>query len=461
MKKMTRIANAVLATMIPLLAAQSGYAADASELGKSLTWFGAEAGANADGSIPAYEGGLPFKDQNGADHYVDPYAADKPLYSITAQNMEQYKDQLAPGSIEMLKRFPTFRIDVYPTRRSMQYPDWYLENTKKNVGTARLEGKVEGDKLAGTADKGLPHQGLPFPVPKTGYEVMWNSFMRYAPPITRLHSTSWLVDAGGKRNPLPFNDATYMHPWSEQSGKLRERTFDAYWGFNTELYAPATSAGTQFLNYYIPDAAAPAPIWFYTPGQRRVRKAPEFAYDIPMAAYAGVLLWDEPWGFAGRMDRFDFKLVGKKEMIVPYNTFALTNSTTAQEVLGDSHIAPESVRWEKRRVWVVESTRKADARHAYSRRTFQIEEDCWCIVSTESYDNAGAMWRVQNIYNFPAYDVGGMNHIAFSANDLLKGSYVVINVGNKERGNYVRSYNSMDGLQLRLTPQAVAGSSVR
>ncbi|MCY1284362.1 hypothetical protein D9M70_332620 [compost metagenome] len=461
MKKISRIAQTIIASLIPMLAAQTGYAADVSDLGKSLTWFGAEAGANADGSIPAYEGGLPFKAPAGTERYEDPFAADKPLYTVTAQNAAQYAELLAPGTLEMLKRFPTYSINVYPTRRSMQYPEWYLENTRKNVGTARLEGKSEGDRIAGAAEDGLPFQGLPFPVPKTGYEVMWNSFLRYAPPITRLHGTSWLVDGSGKRNPLPGVDGSYLHPWSEKTGKLRSRTYDAYWGFHTTLYSPATSAGTQFLNYYIPDAAAPAPIWIYTPGQRRVRKAPEFAYDIPMAAYAGVLLWDEPWGFAGRMDRFDFKLVGKKEMIVPYNTYALTNNTTSEEALGEQHLKPETIRWEKRRVWIVESSRKADARHAYSKRTFQIEEDCWCIVGTESYDNGGALWRVQSVFNFPAFDVGGMNHDAFVVNDLLKGNYVVINVGTKDSGNYIRSYESMDDLTLRLTPQAMAGGSVR
>jgi hypothetical protein len=457
------MAHGALALAVTLLAAQGTQAAvsedEAKDLGGKLTAFGAESGANADGSIPAYDGGMKAAEKSG-DRYDNPFAGEKPLYSITAKNMAQYDKLLTPGAKEMLKRFPDYRLDVYPTHRTMRYPDWYVENTRKNATTAKLEGKVEGDKIAGAAEDGLPFQGIPFPIPKSGYEVMWNHALRYAPAVTRTHTRNWLVDSGGSRNELPGIDATYLHPWSEETGKLRKQTYDAYFGFNTLLYSPPTQAGTQFLNYYTPDAAAPAPIWIYTPGQRRVRKAPEFAYDIPMSAYSGVLFWDEPWGFEGRMDRFDFKLVGKREMIIPYNDFDLVNKKS-EEVLSKQHLNPDAVRWEKHRVWSVEATRKPDARHAYSKRTFEIEEDCWCIVNAESYDNSNALWRVQYLYNFPTSDVGGMNDRAFTVNDLLKGNYVVINVGVGEPGNYVRSYKSQEGLSLRLSPQAVSAGSVR
>jgi len=202
-------------------------------------------------------------------------------------------------------------------------------------------------------------------------------------------------------------------------------------------------------------------VWFYTPGQRRVRAAPEFNYDIPIASYGGVLVWDELFGFVGRMDRFAFKLVGKKEMIVPANVYGVTNLTTSQQALGPKHVNPETLRWEKRRIWVVDAVRKPDARHAYSRRTFYIDEDSWMIVAAESYDSAGKLWRAANILTYPTYDVGGNNNSTWSFNDLVKGNYFVINVGAKDPGNHVRSYTSGEGLPIKLTPQAVAAGSVR
>ncbi len=461
--KIKRFYHSALALAVTILASNTGYAAvsaeEAARLGQELTRFGAEQGANADGSIPAYEGGLIGQQKANRDLYDDPFAGDAKLYSINAQNMAEYEQFLSAGTKAMLERFPSYRLDVYPTRRSMGYADWFLDNTVKNATTASLGGSVEGDKVEGAADDGLPFQGIPFPIPQNGYQAMWNYQFRFAPVVTQFRSSNWLVDHGGSRNFLATNDASYLHPWSEQSGKFRGKTYDAVFGFNTLMAAPPTSAGTQFLNYYTPDAAAAAPIWIYTPGQRRVRKAPEFAYDIPMAAYGGVLFWDEPWGFTGRMDRFDFKLVGKKELIMPYNVFG--QQLASDKVLADNHVNPDVLRWEKRRVWVVEADRKANARHAYKKRTFMIEEDCWCLVQTEAYDNSGALWKVQDLYNMPAYDVGGMINNAFVANDLIKGNYVLINVGAEEPGNFLRAYDSDEGLVLRLTPRAVSGGSVR
>lgn len=435
---------------------------EAKQLGTKLTRFGADPDKNADGSIPAYTGGLKKAHAADANQYEDPYANEKPLYSITAKNMGEYQGVLADGQKALLQRFPdSFRMDVYPTHRSTAYADWFLDNTVKNATTSKLGGAVEGDKVIGAAADGEPFQGIPFPLPKSGYEVMWNMMFHFAPPVTMLRDRAWLVDSNGNQNELPGIEAAYLHPWSEPSGKLRKEAYDGVFGFYTALYSPPTSAGTAFLNFYQPDAAAATPIWIYTPGQRRVRKAPEFAYDIPMSSYAGVLFWDEPWGFVGRMDRFNMKLIGKKEMVIPYNVFGATNQKTSEEVLGKHHVNPDAVRYEKHRVWVVEGTRKEGARHAYSKRVFYVEEDCWCLVGTESYDNGGKLWRVAELYNFPAYDLGGVNNDTWAFNDLQKGNYLIINTGRKEKGNYVRSYKSADGLSIPLTPNALAASSVR
>ncbi|HSV70701.1 MAG TPA: DUF1329 domain-containing protein [Methylibium sp.] len=468
MKRPIQTAIAGLGLAALLSAAPAAYAAasadEAKELGKTLTRFGAEAGKNADGSIPAYTGGLqspPAGWKAGADRYADPFAGDKPLYTITNENLAKYQAQLSEGTVALFKRYADYRVDVYSTQRTMAYPEWFVANTVKNATTASLSGKVQGDKVSGTAPDGYPFQGIPFPIPKNGYEAMWNHMFRFAPPVSLMRSANYLVDTSGKVNDLPAFTAPYMHPWSEESGSFRKQTFDGVFGFSTLLISPPTSAGTHFLNFYLPDAAADTPIWFYTPGQRRVRKAPEFAYDVPMAAYAGILFWDEPWGFVGRMDRFDMKLVGKKELIVPYNVFGVTNTMDAKAVLGKEHVNPAAVRWEKRRVWVVEATRKEGARHAYSKRSFFLEEDCWCLVQAEAYDNSGKLWRVTHNYMFPAYDTGGMNGDSFMSADIQKGNYVVINTDRSVPGNFVRHYKSPEGLDLKLSPQAVAAGSVR
>ena len=82
-----------LAIGAPAMAAVS--AAEAAKLGAELTPLGAVKAGNADGSIPAWEGGLTSAAQAGfpnyrpGQHHPDPYASDKPLYTVTSANMAQ------------------------------------------------------------------------------------------------------------------------------------------------------------------------------------------------------------------------------------------------------------------------------------------------------------------------------------------------------------------------------------
>lgn len=437
-------------------------AEEAKQLGTTLTEFGAEKAGNKDGSIPAYTGGVEKVlgyDPGTSRKYVDPFAGEKPLYSVDAKNMEQYADMLTEGTKAVMRLHDDYRIDIYPTHRSIRYADWVLENTLKNATTVKLAGKIEGDTVEGADKNNLPYRGIPFPIPKNGYEVMWNNYMKHRPAVVHLLSTAFLVDTSGRVSSLPNTDEWYLHPWNDVKDYLRPQTYNCVWGFSALLTAPPASAGIVFLNFYTPDLAGQK-VWFYTPGQRRIRRAPEFAYDVPVASYGGALLWDEVGCFVGRMDRFDFKLVGKKEMLVPYNVFGPTNNISHEEYLGPKFVKPETMRFEKHRVWVVDATRKSNARHVYSRRTFYLDEDSWSIVATESYDDAGEIYRVFHSLIYPTYDIGGINAIAWICYDIIKGNYAVINVTGDE-GDAVRSYDTGEGLPINLTPAAVEAAGVR
>lgn len=445
-------------------AAAAVSAEEAKQLGSTLTEFGAEKAGNKDGSIPAYTGGVEKVagyDPKTSATYVDPYASEKPLYSVDAKNMAQYDAMLTPGTKGLMKQHAGYRIDVFPTHRSIRYSQSALQSSVKNATTAKLGGQIEGDAIEG-ADKGnLPYAGVPFPIPKTGYEVMWNNNFRYSAAVVHHVGSAVLVDSAGAQSRLPDVNEYFLHPWYDTKGTLRAKTFDSYFGFNALLTSPPPSAGIVFLNYYLPNSADTGHIWFYTPGQRRVRLAPEFSYDVPIASYGGVIFWDETFAFVGRMDRFDFKLVGKKEMLVPYNVFGSTNTMLMKDVVGPKYVNPAATRFEKHRVWVVDATRKATARHAYSRRTFYIDEDCWCITTSESYDSANNLYRVTQTNNFPTYDVGGVDMASWTTYDLIKGNYFIVNALQKEPGNSVHAYETAEGLPINLTSQAVAAGGVR
>jgi Protein of unknown function (DUF1329) len=452
-------------TLVALQAPAAVTPEDAKQLGTTLTEFGAEKAGNQDGSIPAYTGGIenvPGYDPKTSAHYVDPFAADKLLYSVDSKNAAQYDALLTPGTKALMSAHPDYRIDVYPSHRSTRYASWVIQNTVKNATTAKLGGEIEGDAVVGTDKNNLPFAGIPFPMPKNGYEVMWNYKLHFAPAATHNYTTAYLIDTAGNVSNLPGTDEYFLHAWYDKNNKLRGETFDSWLGFSAMLTDPPSSAGIVFLNFYLPTAAEGGQkVWFYTPGQRRVRMAPEFAYDVPIASYGGVIVWDEIFGFVGRMDRFDFKLVGKKEMLVPYNVYGPTQTMQHKDYLGPKFVNPAAVRFEKHRVWVVDATRKANARHAYSRRTFYIDEDSWAILASESYDNAGKIWRATYMLEYPTYDTGGVNIDGWITYDLIKGNHFIINVGMGEPGHSFHAYDTAEGLHINLTPRAVEAAGVR
>jgi hypothetical protein len=445
-------------------AAAAVTAQEAEAIGNTLTEFGAEKAGNADGTIPAYTGGL--KSVAGytpdMDRYIDPFKDEKPLFTIDATNMAKYDDQLTEGSKALLKKFPSYHMDVYPSHRTFYLPQWILDNSKKNATTAKLTGEVKGDSMAGAAPDGLPLAGVPFPIPKDAYEVMWNHKLNFGAAVVHERSQAFLVDTAGGVTPLPNPDEYFVRAWSDKDPSTRAKVFDATFGFDATLVSPPASAGIVFLNWYLPTAADEGQkVWFYTPGQRRVRRAPEFAYDIPIASYGGVILWDEIFGFVGRMDRFDFTLVGKKEMIVPYNVFKVTNTMPARQALDKHTMAPDSLRFEKHRIWVVEANRKAGARHAYKKRRFYVDEDSWNVIQVSGWDEAGNLWRIHDVWTFPTYNTGGLSNAAWTTYDLIKGNYFTTNMGHADPGYFVKSYSTAAGLSIQLTADAVAAGSVR
>ena len=447
-------------------------AEEAKQLGTTLTEFGAEKAGNADGSIPAYTGGLAMKDvpsydPNKNQFYVDPYANEKPLYSIDAKNVAQYDALLGAGTKAMIKLYPGYRVDVYPSHRTARYSPWVLANTIKNATTAKLGGPVYGDNLLGADEGNNAFPGVPFPIPKTGAEVIWNHFTHFAPTITHRKNQGYLVDTAGNRTNLPSVDEYFVHAWYDENKVKpirKEIPGDAVFGFNAVLTAPPTSAGIVFLNFYTARGEdGGQKVWFYTPGQRRVRMAPEFAYDVPIASYGGVIFWDEIFGYVGRLDRYDFKLLGKKELIVNYNSYKSTSTAKTEEMFKTKFVNPDIVRWEKHRVWVVEAIRKPGARHIYSKRTFYVDEDSWAIVGADQYDNAGNLYRVQQNNLFAHYDTGGASVDSWTTYDIIKGNFMFINVDVNKPGNLLRAWNNSDCCEgkLNFTPQSVAASGVR
>ncbi len=412
-KLLAAMVAAAIAT--PALAAIS--AEEVKALGTTLTVIGAEKGANKEGTIPAYTGGLttpPAGYKAGDGIRPNPFAAEKPRVVVDAKNMAQYADQLTEGTKTLLQRYPTFRVDVYPTQRTVAFPKWVSDNTAKVAVKAKTLN--EGRSIEGA------HAGFPFPIPKTGYEVMWNHLVRFNGQAYEAKYRNLSVDAGGRTTLVTEGTSVQEYPYWDNT----KTSAETYWRIKNTYTGPARRAGEALmvidpLDIGTKDRRA----WMYLPGQRRVKVAPDLAYDTPNPGTSGATTFDDVFIFNGSMDRFDFKLVGKKEMIVPYNAYTAVYGSKQDDLLKPNHLNPDLVRWELHRVWVVEATLREGKRHVYSKRTFYIDEDSWAALASDEYDARGQIYRAGFAYMAPSYDQPSPYTDMFGHYDLVSRVYSV------------------------------------
>lgn len=407
---------------------------EAAALGTTLTPIGAEKAGNKAGTIPEWTGGVitPVAGFKTGGHYPDPFGSDKPLFTIDATNMEKYKANLSPGQMALMKRYPDWKMKVYPTRRSAGFPQGIYNETKENATKVKL---VEGG-VGFTGTTG----GTPFPIPKSGLEVIWNHICAYKGDTYRTFWSQAPVTASGDYNLVSFN-YEYDFVYSNQNKKPSERENNLLFYFLQAITAPPRLAGSILLVHEFADQVSqPRKAWSYSPGQRRVRLAPNVSYDNPGTAADGLRTNDDFFMYNGATDRYDWKLVGKKEMYVPYNSYVINGNTLkVKDVLKKGHVNPEPARYELHRVWEVEANVKAGTSHVYKKRSFYIDEDSWIILVSDKYDNRDQLWRVDEQHTTQYYDVPFLAPGLEVKHDLQSGRYIALSIRNEETVVYDRS----------------------
>ncbi|MFQ5349830.1 MAG: DUF1329 domain-containing protein [Thermoanaerobaculia bacterium] len=421
---LTAGALALLAS-ISLPAAAELTAAEAARLGADLTPVGAEKAGNADGTIPAWDGGIakPPAGYAPGEHHRNPYAGDEILLTITGANMAEHADKLTAGHQAMLKTYDTFKMKVYPSRRSAAYPQRIYDATKRVATTAKL---VEGgDGISGAV------MGTPFPIPQSGVEVVWNHLTRYRGEIASRKISQAAPTRGGSYTEVVFEDE--FNVVYSQEGQTEESLNNRILYFKQEVVAPARLAGGILLVHETLDQVKePRQAWLYNPGQRRVRRAPNVAYDNPGTAADGMRTSDQFDMFNGAPDRYDWKLLGKKEIYVPYNNYDLHSDTLKhKDILTPLHINPEHLRYELHRVWVVDATLKEGTSHIYKRRTLYVDEDSWQVLLVDQYDKRDQLWRVSEGFVINYYDVPMLWTTLEVHTDLQAGRYLAIGLDNE------------------------------
>lgn len=402
---------------------------ESKKLDKELTPLGAQRNANADGSIPKWEGGittLPAGYKEG-DHHVDPFPSDNTLFTITSKNVDEYKGNLTPGQIKLFETYPeTFSMNVYQTRRSASFPSHVYDAIKSNATKAEL---VEGGN--GITDASV---GIPFPIPKNGLEAIWNHILRYRGEHVKREGGQVSPTASGDYTYLGFEESLIL-PYNVKGAKPEElQKTNILFKFKQKVTEPARVAGTALLVHETMDQIkTPRQAWTYNTGQRRVRRAPNVAYDTPGTASDGLRTTDDFDMYNGAPDRYTWELKGKQELFIPYNDYRLhSNELKYEQILQPGHINPQYVRYEKHRVWVVEAKLKSSTRHTYKKRVFYIDEDSWQIAVTDIYDNRDELYRVGVAHGVNYYEVPTQWSTLEVYHDLQSRRYLAMGLDNEE-----------------------------
>ncbi len=442
--KHLKVAMAITAAVgMAGVAHAKGSAAELARLGKDLTCMGAEKAGTPSGVAEwtgKWLGAAPGMTTKVGAHPVDPYANEKPLFTITAQNVAQYADKLSDGQKAMFKKYPnTFKMNVYPSHRDFRYEDSVCKAAYKNAAEAEL------------AENGLSvkngHMGAAaFPFPKTGLEVLWNGVLPNRAAVDFRDTDIAIVSPNGK---ILWG---WQQMWSyarNNDEKLRGTKYEglsSYTRIVTLLPEREKGAMTRVLDSFTMEKEARL-AWQYIPAVRRVRQAPGFGFDMPNPSSAGTLTVDDTRLFNGSGERYNWKLLGKREVYIPYNGFKLEGKAAGEnkyaKLLTPNHENPEFVRWELHRVWVIEGKVKDGFRHLYPARTLYVDEDTWLFTMADNYDGQGNVWRFNwiNTYYLPGPNF--FNQLSAFYHDLSSGNYSAYDLAQgKERSDVVDEPNA-------------------
>ena len=391
----------------------------------TLTPMGAEPGGNADNSIPKWDGGLKAPKAGEGGRFANPFPEDKPKFTIDKSNLEQYKKNLTIGQQALFAKYPTYKMPVYESRRSAAFPDFVYEWNHKNALAAELTNNGNGFQGAAV--------GIPFPIPQSGVEPVWNHKGRYRGESIRRWNVQAPVTVAGDFNASIIQEDALL--WYNKQDMTPEKVNNVLAYFMQIRHAPAIIRGEVLLVKETLDQVKEArDANLYNPGQRRVRKAPNVGHDNPGTASDGLRTNDQLDTFNGSMERYEWKLVGKQEIYIPYNSGEIHQTKYKyKDLVRKSHLNQEPTRYELHRVWVVDSTLKSGTSHVYGRRTYYVDEDSWQIALVDVYDKRNQMWRVQEAHTMPAA-LGGkpsLQPVLETVYDLQSTRYLVMAMNNE------------------------------
>ena len=411
--------GAVLAAACLALTAQAGLVSE------GRTPVGAERAGNADASIPPWEGGLTARpaDMPADAPLSETFANDKPLFVISAANADRYRERLSDGFVALLARYPDFRMPIYATRRTAAYPKEVLD---------RAAAQASKIQLVGESVQNLGGSTIPFPAPKQGLEAIFNHLLRYLGGGVERTFDAFSVRPNGDYLRIGLHD---LRVYDANFDKSMPNRLFSYLGY---FVSPADFVGTIYLVHEpIDQVKESRKAWIYNAGQRRVRRAPDLAYDNEQNGSDGLAVVDQYDGYNGAPDRYEWTVLGKREIYVAYNGYRIGDKRLRDDqIIHKGTINADLMRYELHRVWVVEARLKPGQSHVYARRVFYLDEDSWSVLLSDAYDSRGALWRTGIHALVQYYDALVPWYRVEIWHDLSNGAYVLTGLDNSYRGTW-------------------------
>ena len=320
--------------------------------------------------------------------YPDPFSEDKIIFTITNENYLEFSENLLTrGQIEMFIKYPkTFKMHIYKSRRSCAVPPEVYALTKSNAILTD-----EGEGIEGIVGS------IPFPQPSEALHHVWNHILRYRGVEISGSSPFFIIDPDGSRV-LGAGEAiakNYWNPFTKNEKGLQGMLMTKV--THPPRLADASALVIESLNAF----KTPRKAWVYNPGTRRVRRAPDIAYDYKPSASQGLTTTDQFDGFNGAKDRYNWKSLGLQVKLMPYNAYKF-HETPIDEVLDPYHVNQDFLRYELVNVNVVKAELKNDKRHIIPERVMYFDVDSHNMLVEETFDaNSEIMaYREFPIINF-------------------------------------------------------------
>ncbi len=411
------MALAVITLLSPSIAA-AVLPKEAELLKSVLTPTGAEQAGNAEGSIPAWTGTA-----------AAPPADEKPILVITAENWRRYQSRLPEGQKALFARDPDYRLEVYPTHRTAILPHTVYDAIFANAIRAHLVHDGGTDGVSGAAG------GVPFPIPQSGTEAVWNHLLAFWGAAREDRVRNYFMAADGvltlTNQYRELVDFPYYAP-----GVTPETVGDFYFLRREISDGPAGMAGRGYLLWQpLDQTKRPAEAWQFLPREHRVRKSPLLSHDTPTPDGAGIESFDDYYIFSGAPDTYVFTLVGKTEMYVPYNNNRFYQRPISA-LAGPRHLNADAMRYELHRVWVVDGVLAPGKSHLVPHRRLYLDEDSWFAVYADCWDAEGRLWKFSHatmplIADLPAVVLG--SQLTY---DLQSGGYFIGFTFNDEQSGF-------------------------